>query len=135
MDSARGKETRGERVGFGPEPRPAIGRRVRTLISRYFSGFIFSPVALLPPRLDPPRYLQGNVRQAYHSSFGSSRPPPPPFSSSFFFRSLSLRFSERSVFSFSPLHVLAAQLHRRSSKKRRLPGLSVNTNEHEHFAV
>lgn len=74
IERASAKVARG--VGFGPEPRPAIGRRVRALISRYFSGFIFSPVALSLPRFDPPRYLQGNVRQSYHSSFELFRSPP-----------------------------------------------------------
>lgn len=57
-ESESGRWRGKERVGFGPEPPPAIGRRVRTLISRYFSGFIFSPVAPVP-QPDPPEISAG----------------------------------------------------------------------------
>ena len=95
---------------MGLSLRPAIGQRVRTLISRYFSGFIFSSVAPpCPPRLDPPRYLSGGRTYDRHII--------PPSTSILLLLLCSHR--RRDIFSLRFIRCIEYSLERKKKRKKK----------------
>lgn len=79
--------------GFGPDPRRPIEPHVRTLISRYISGFIFSVSTVL--RLPPLRYLRREMRDGRFVS------PEPPRAIIILSRALSAPSPFLSIISFT----------------------------------